>query len=118
MFSGDIFIVSVWINVSISTEMTFKKYFLNNGGEPTESTELDPIICSGTSGLLLNEMFLSVFRWCVLEVSMAAEGELVVIFRMSCFDFLVSICLLPAADESAHYCQSSHDDKNHDGNHP
>lgn len=119
MFSGNIFIVLIWSDVLINTEMSFKKYFQSNGGKLTESTELDLIIfCPGTSGLLLNEMFLSVFRGCVLEVSVAAEGELMVIFRMSRFDFLVSIRLLPAADESAHYCQSSHDDKNHNSNHP
>lgn len=67
------------------------------------STKLKVIIfCSGTSGLLLNEMFLSVFRGWVLKVSVAAEWELVNVFRMSRFDFLVSICLFPAADESGH----------------
>lgn len=99
--------------------MTLKKYFQNNGGKLTESAELNlTIFCPGTSGLLLIEMFLSVFRGCVLEVSMTAEGELMDIFRMSRFDFLASICLFPPADESAYYCQSSHDDKNHNGNHP
>lgn len=94
-----------WRNVSIYTSVL--------------STELKAsIFCSGTSGLLLNEMFLSVFRGWILEVSVAAEGELVNVFRMSRLDFLVSICLFPAADESGHQCQSSHDDKNHNGDHP
>lgn len=69
----------------------------------TESTELNHIIfCPGTSCLLLNEMFLLIFQGGVLEVSMAAEGELVDIIRMCCFDFLISVCLFPAADESGH----------------
>lgn len=69
----------------------------------TESAELNLIIFfTGTSGLLLNEMFFSVFQGCALEVSMAAEGEFIDIFRMSHFDFLVPIRLLPATDESGH----------------
>lgn len=63
-------------------------------------------------------MFLLAFRGCVLEVGLAAEGELVDVFGMSRFDFLVSVGLLSAADESAHYYQSSHHDENHNGNHP
>lgn len=86
---------------------------------PTESTKLNLIIfCPCTSGLLLNEMFLSVFGEWVLEVSMAAEGELVNVIRMRRFDFLVSISLFLAADESGHQCQGSHNDKNRNGNHP
>lgn len=47
----------------------------------TESSELNLIIFfPGTSGLLLNEMFFSVFRGCVLEISMAAKREFIDIF--------------------------------------
>lgn len=84
-----------------------KKYFLNL-----------ILFCPWTLGPLLNKIFLSVFRGCVLEVSLATEGDLMDVFRMSRFDVLVSVCLLPAADESARDCQSSHKDKNHNGNHP
>lgn len=57
---------------------------------------------SGRSQFLLNEILLLVFNGSTLRVHLAAERELMDILGPGRFDFLVSIRLFPAADESGH----------------
>ena len=73
---------------------------------------------SGRSALLLDEILLLVFTGSTLTVRLAAEGELVAVFGLSCFHFLGSIRLFPAADESGHYRQCRHGDEDHNGDQP
>lgn len=60
---------------------------------------------SGYLAVLLNKILLLVFTGSARRIRLAAEGELVAVFRLSCFHFLVPICFFPAAYESGHHCQ-------------
>lgn len=60
---------------------------------------------SGYLAVLLNKILLLVFTGSARRIRLAAEGELVAVFRLSCFYFLVPICFFPAAYESGHHCQ-------------
>lgn len=73
---------------------------------------------SGYLAVLLNKILLLVFTGSARRIRLAAEGELVAVFRLSCFHFLVPICFFPAAYESGHHCQCGQGDKNHNSNHP
>lgn len=64
------------------------------------------------SGLLLNEIFPLVVSGRALGVRLAVEGELVAVFRLSGFHFLVPVRLFPAADYPGCYGQYGHSDEN------
>lgn len=66
----------------------------------------------GLSGLLLNEIFPLVVGGRALGVRLAVEGELVAVFRLRGFHFLVPVRLFPAADYPGCYGQHGHSDEN------
>lgn len=125
---GDI-LTSTFLNIytfKMTTERTKTAQFLNGTDLLRDSTYPvkhwdqceNPLSCQVDFRVPLNEILLLVFGGCALAVCVAAEGDLVASFGLSCFHFPVSIRLFPAADESGHYGQSGHSDKNHNSDHP
>lgn len=72
----------------------------------------------GVSGLLLNEIFPLVVGGRALGVRLAVEGELVAVFRLRGFHFLVPVRLFPAADDPGCYGQYGHSDENGNSYYP